>query len=55
MDNSTLNKTSTTEFAPKKEPWTTPVLLYLSRGDDAVNKSPTDIERTILTFVSGPS
>ena len=40
MDNSTLDNTSTTESAPKKEPWVTPVLLYLSRGDDAVNKAP---------------
>jgi len=38
MENSTLNKTSTPESAPAKEPWITPVLLYLSRGDDAVNK-----------------
>jgi hypothetical protein len=38
MENSTLNNTSTPESAPKKEPWVTPVLLYLSRGDDAVSK-----------------
>jgi hypothetical protein len=54
MDNSTVNNTSTPESAPAKEPWVTPVLLYLSRGDDAVNKPPTTAEFTTNNFSAGP-